>query len=130
MASAPLLGATVAAGGATFTGVAVVVAETFNLPVNVNLIVGGAVVSIVCGAIVVVAKTWLEKFITKLIDMPTKQQLFEFVETTIKSAIDEHAKGFGKSLHDIELQIAEIQTRHETEDRLAKQQRTGETHRT
>lgn len=124
-------------GGTAAVTVAGVAGATGVEGVPVNLLVGAGIASILGAAVVAALKVWVERQVTKFVEMPTKAEIFAAISAGVKRADEEHAavmSGLGtvtrdvKELkdsvltryHAIDLRVAEIETRHETEDRLGR----------
>jgi len=117
---------------ATGAGVGVAVAETVGA--NPYLITGGVIGAALSGAIALSAKKWFEGQISKLIDLPTKSEIYKAIEDAVKAAVSGQAQvlkdveALAQTVSDIrnnhiqhlEVRVAEIESRHDTEDRLSK----------
>lgn len=118
---------------ATGAGVGVALAETVS-GANPYVITGGIVGAALSGAVALAAKKWFENQISKLIDLPTKSEIFTAIETAVKQAVagqDEiltQVQSLTQTVADLrnnhiqhlEVRLGKIESRHDTEDRLYK----------
>lgn len=128
-------GSTAIAAVLTATGAGVGVALTEAVSgANPYVITGGVIGAALSGAIALSAKKWFEGQISKLIDLPTKSEIFTAIETAVKQAVagqEEVMKQVeelaitvadlrNNHIQHLEVRVAGIESRHETEDRLDK----------
>ncbi len=124
--STPLFILATGVTGATFVTVAVGAGEILGSPPSMNLIVGATLVSLIGGAFVLAFKGWVEKQIQKFLELPSKKELEDkhaAVMTGIEALVKE-VRAFKESVsgdhHKLDIRVSEIETRHDTEDRLTR----------
>lgn len=125
-------GSTAIAAALTATGAGVGVALTEVSGVNPYVVIGGLIGGALSGAIALSAKKWFEGQISKLIDLPTKQEIFARIDEAVAKAVAGQAEIIRQveSLSDnvsdmrnhhiqnLRERMTKIESRHETEDRL------------
>ncbi len=128
------------AGGVTATTVAIAAADFLGEQTPVAFWLGLAVVSGIGTMLLVGVKKWLETQVNKLIDLPTKGEIFEAIKKGIESAtsgqkevlaavsalnikVDSFHAELIEDYHGLDSRMVSIESRHETEDRQGLQYR-------
>ena len=123
-------------GGITFASVAVTAGELLSTPPNMYIVIGIASIAALGAAIALAVKKWLESQITKLVELPTKQEIFAAITSSVSQATNYHSSlleevakisgevramhaDFQAQFHLLDNRVTTLESRHETEDRLS-----------
>lgn len=126
-------GSTALAAVLTATGAGVGAALTDSVSgVNPYVVTGGVIGGALTAAVALAAKKWFEGQISKLIDLPTKSEIFGAIAEAVKAATTGQEEIVGQitslsqtvadlrnnHLQFLEIRVGKIESRHDTEDRL------------